>query len=76
MVLKSEELLGTLTKEAKARQAAFHGNRFTGKVDSVSMEAKSTKSSSTSEKIAEIARTSSVSWEPIYSEEKSGLVVI
>lgn len=60
MVLKSEELLGTLTKEAKARQAEFHGNRFTGKVDSASMEKKSTKPVKTSEKIADIARTSRV----------------
>lgn len=60
MVLKSEELLGTLTNEAKERQAEFHGNRFTGKVDFASMETESTKSSSTSEKIADIARTSRV----------------
>ncbi|HIX71074.1 MAG TPA: hypothetical protein IAA27_10140 [Candidatus Enterococcus stercoravium] len=59
MVLKSEELLGTLTKEAKERQAAFHGNRFTGKVDLGSMEPLS-KKGKTSEKIAEIARTSRV----------------
>lgn len=58
MVLKSEELLGTLTKEAKERQAAFHGNRFTGKVDLVSNDEKSTPVKSV-DKLAEVAKTSS-----------------
>lgn len=61
MVLKSEELLGTLTKEAKERQAAFHGNQYTQKkkVDLAPMESHS-KKGKTSEKIADIARTSRV----------------
>lgn len=59
MVLKSEELLGTLTKEAKERQAEFHGNQYTQKkkVDLVSNDDKSTLGKSV-DKLAEVAKTS------------------
>ena len=60
MVLKSEELLGTLTKEAKARQLSGLKNVGSSSVSMEANDSQPTKSSSTSEKIAEIARTSRV----------------
>lgn len=56
MVLKSEELLGTLTKAAKERQAAFHGNQYTQK-KKVDLSSNDDNGRSVI-KLAEVAKTS------------------